>query len=96
MPVSLIRDILSQSVHPVKGRSRSDPDTWVTDPPRRIGDPVAFLSTDMGNSEAWGKEVTLPWQETSPMSERKRFVDLHLQGEHSIAELCRGLTCSPV
>ena len=23
------------------------------------------------------------------MSERKRFVDLHLQGEHSIAELCR-------
>ena len=50
---------------------------------------MAFLSTDMGNSEAWGKEVTLPWQETSPMSERKRFVDLHLQGEHSIAELCR-------
>ena len=50
---------------------------------------MALLFTDMGNSEAWGEEVTLPWQETSPMSERKRFVDLHLQGEHSIAELCR-------
>ena len=46
-------------------------------------------ATDMGNSEATGTEVTLPWQKTSPLSERKRFVDLHLQGEHSIAELCR-------
>ena len=50
---------------------------------------MPFLSTDMGNSEALGTEVTVPWQEMSPMSERKRFVDLHLRGEHSIAELCR-------
>ena len=50
---------------------------------------MTVLSRDMGNSEAEGKEVTLPWQEMSPMTERERFVDAHLQGDCSIAELCR-------
>ncbi len=31
----------------------------------------------------------MPWKETSPMSQRKQFVNLHLQGEHSVSELCR-------
>jgi transposase-like protein len=43
----------------------------------------------MGNGDAWGKEVTLPWQESSTVSERERFIDLYLRGDHTVVELCR-------
>lgn len=31
----------------------------------------------------------MPWKEISPMDQRKQFVKMSLQGEHSVAELCR-------
>jgi len=36
-----------------------------------------------------GKEETLPWKETSPVTERKRFIDEYLTGEFTVTELCR-------
>jgi len=31
----------------------------------------------------------LPWRETSPVNERKHFIDAHQRGELSVSELCR-------
>jgi putative transposase len=36
-----------------------------------------------------GKEDALPWKDTSPMSERQKFIDDYLTGEFSVTELCR-------
>lgn len=36
-----------------------------------------------------GKEVSLPWKDTSPMQQRKAFIDEYLKKEHSVSELCR-------
>lgn len=31
----------------------------------------------------------MPWKDTSPMSERKRFIDDYLTGDYTVSELCR-------
>jgi putative transposase len=31
----------------------------------------------------------LPWKDTSPMQQRKAFIDEYLRKEHSVSELCR-------
>jgi transposase InsO family protein len=36
-----------------------------------------------------GKEVSLPWKETSPVELRKQLIDEYLKHESSLAELCR-------
>jgi putative transposase len=36
-----------------------------------------------------GKEDALPWKESSPVTERERFIDEYMRKEHSVAELCR-------
>jgi transposase-like protein len=36
-----------------------------------------------------GKEDSLPWKDTSPLQQRKAFIDEYLKKEHSVSELCR-------
>ncbi|HVJ10759.1 MAG TPA: DDE-type integrase/transposase/recombinase [Burkholderiales bacterium] len=36
-----------------------------------------------------GKEETLPWKDTSPVTERKKFIEDYLTGEFTVTELCR-------
>ena len=36
-----------------------------------------------------GKDDSLPWKDTSPMQQRKAFIDEYLKKEHSVSELCR-------
>ena len=64
----------------------SDSDTSVTDRLAEIGRLATFLSRDVGDTS--GKEVTLPWKETSPVAERAVHRRVPRQ-ERSIAELCR-------
>ena len=33
-----------------------------------------------------GKEETLPWKETSPVTERKKFIDDYLTGEFTVTD----------
>jgi putative transposase len=35
------------------------------------------------------KEETLPWKDTSPVTERKKFIEDYLTGEFTVTELCR-------
>lgn len=44
----------------------------------------------MGNSQKMGqRRCTLPWLETSPVTQRKKFIDDYLTREYSVTELCR-------
>ena len=52
-----------------------------------IGNGVTGRSRDMGDST--GEEVALPWKETSPVKQRKEFVEACARDGANMSELCR-------
>src|SRR4051812_36418080 len=48
------------------------------------------VSGDMGDTLKAGREgVAMAWKVTTPMEERRQFVDAWVRGDASVAELCR-------